>query len=488
MNLIADLKKTANVKSANELTSDMSFLAIKNSQRHDGKNFMEKIVSLAKRRGFVFQSSDLYGGLANVWDWGPVGTLLKNNIRDVWVKKFIYDRDDIVLIDSATILKPEVWQASGHVTGFNDVLVDCKECKSRKRADHLIEDSLSGIKVEGLPLTELDKIIKDKKIKCPNCGSSDWTQARKFNQLVEVRLGALEKDKQMAYLRGEIAQGLFLNFKNILDSSRVKIPFGIAQVGKAYRNEITMGQFTHRSFEFDLMEFEYFINPKDWEKTFEMWRSKMWEFALILGIDEKKLQWREHEDFERSHYSKKTMDIEYKYPFGFKEMFGIAYRTDFDLSNHSKNSGKDLSYTDPKTNEKYVPHVIEPTFGLSRLTGITLFDAYHEDGDRLFLKLDPKIAPYKLAVFPLLANKDDLVKKARSVYEKLKQDFVVTWDDRGNIGKRYYAQDEIGTPWCVTIDFDTLKDEEVTVRDRDSAKQERIPLSKLTEYFQKKLQ
>lgn len=449
----------------------------------------EKIVALSKRRGFVFPSSEIYGGMANTWDYGPVGTLLKNNIRDLWIKKFVLDKDNMVMIDAASILRPEVWQASGHKTGFNDTLVDCKDCKNRQRADHLIEDNVKDIKVEGLSLEKLDEIIKENKIKCPKCGSINWTVARKFNQLVEVKLGALDEDKQLAYLRGEIAQGIFLNFKNVLDSTRVRVPFGIAQVGKAYRNEITMGQFTHRSFEFDLMEFEYFIEEENWKEVFEMWKDEMWKFALSLGINEKNLQWREHEDFERSHYSKRTMDIEYKYPFGFKEMFGIAYRTNFDLTNHTKNSGVDLSYRDPQTNQKYTPHVVEPTFGLSRLTGIILFDAYHEDGERVILKLNPKIAPYKVAVFPLLANKPELVDKAREIYKILKSKINgITWDDRGNIGKRYFAQDEIGTPWCVTVDFDSLKDDSVTVRDRDTGKQERIEIVKLQSYFEDKLQ
>ncbi len=450
-------------------------------------DLMEKVVALAKRRGFVYPSSELYGGLANVWDFGPAGTLLKNNIRDLWLKKFVLDRDDMVVIDAATILKPEVWSASGHLAGFNEALIDCKECKNRARADHLIENFLPDKKVEGLPFEELEKIISDNKIPCPKCGKSNWTKIRKFNQLVEIKLGVLEEGKNLAYLRGEIAQGIFLNFKNVLDSTRVKVPFGIAQQGKAYRNEITMGQFTHRSFEFDLMEFEYFIKLENWEKVFDTWKDEMWNFALSLGIKKENLRWREHEDFERSHYSKKTMDIEYKYPFGFKEMFGIAYRTDFDLKNHAKNSGKDLTYRDPFTNEVFVPHVVEPTFGLSRLTGILLFNGYYEDGDRIVLKLDPKIAPYKVAVFPLLANKPELVEKARGIYKDLKKSLVVTWDERGNIGKRYFAQDEIGTPWCVTVDFQTLEDGSVTVRDRDSGKQERVNIDKLLEYFQNEL-
>lgn len=447
----------------------------------------EKVVALAKRRGFVFPSSEIYGGMANTWDWGPSGTLLKNNIRDLWIKTFVTSKDNMVLIDAATILKPEVWQASGHTSGFSDSMVDCKNCHARLRADHLIEDLVPNKKVEGLDLKELDKIIKENKIKCPKCGKANWTNVRKFNLLVEAKLGALEDEKQLAYLRGEIAQGIFLNFKNVLDSTRIKLPFGIAQVGKAYRNEITMGQFTHRSFEFDLMEFEYFIKEEDWQEVFNMWKDEMWNFALTLGLKEDNLRWREHEEFERSHYSKKTMDIEYKYPFGFKEMFGIAYRTDFDLTNHSKKSGVDLSYLDPKTNKKFIPHVVEPTFGLSRLTGIVLFDAYDEIDGRVVLKLNPKIAPYKMAVFPLLANKPELIEKARAVYRLLSTVYSCAWDDRGNIGKRYFAQDEIGTPWCITVDFDSLKDDSVTIRDRDTGKQQRLPIDNLSNYFQNKL-
>ena len=449
----------------------------------------EKITSLAKRRGFVFPSSEIYGGLANTWDFGPMGTLLKNNIRDLWIKTFVTQKDNMVMIDAASILRPEVWGASGHLSGFNEALIDCKECKNRARADHLLENADLDIKVEGLSFEELEKIVNDKKIKCPKCGKFNWTKVRKFNQLVEVKLGVLEEGKNLVYLRGEIAQGIFLNFKNVIDSTRIKVPFGIAQVGKAYRNEITMGQFIHRSFEFDLMEFEYFIKEEDWEKTFASFSNEMWQFALSLGLDEKKLRWREHKETERSHYSKKTADIEYEYPYGFKEMFGIAYRTNFDLKNHSQNSGKDLSFIDPQTNEKYLPHVIEPTFGLSRLMGIIMFDAYTEEGDRVYLKLNPKIAPYKVAVFPLLGNKPELIEKAREVYEflKLKLGLIAVFDDRGNIGKRYAAQDEIGTPWCVTVDFDTEKDNSVTVRDRDSGKQKRIAIDKLQEYFQNRL-
>ncbi len=456
-------------------------------------SLIEKVTALCKRRGFVYPSSEIYGGMANAWDYGYYGTLLKNNLRDLWWKKFVLDRDDMVGIDASIFLNAKVWEASGHVKNFTDALVDCKNCKYRTRADHLIEDNVSDIKVEGLPVDELTKIIKEKKLKCPKCKEVNFTEARRFNLLFETEIGIIEESKSKAYLRGEIAQGIFLNFKNVLDTMRIKIPFGIAQIGKAFRNEITMGQFIHRTLEFDLMEFEYFIKPEEWEKVFKYWQKEMWSFALKIGLEEKKLRWREHEEFERSHYSKKTMDIEYNYPFGWKEMFGLAYRTDFDLNNHSKNSGKDLSYQDLETKEKYIPHVIEPTFGLSRLTGIVLFDSYKEEelkGEkRIYLALDPKIAPVKTAVFPLLKNKPELVSKAKEVYEKLKKEIngLVIFDDRGNIGKRYFSQDEIGTPYCITIDFETLENNTVTVRDRDTAKQERIKITELVEKINKKI-
>lgn len=456
------------------------------------ENVLDKIVALAKRRGFVFPSSEIYGGLANTWDFGPYGTLLKNNIRDSWWKNFVLKREDVVGIDASVFLNPKVWEASGHVSGFTDALIDCKNCKYRTRADHLIEDNIAGKKAEGLPLEELTKIIKENKLKCPKCGSTDLTDVRRFNLLFETHIGIIEESKSKAYLRGEIAQGIFLNFKNVLDTMRIKIPFGIAQQGKAFRNEITMGQFIHRTLEFDLMEFEYFVHPSKWEEVYEYWKDQMWKWALSLGINEKNLRWREHEEFERSHYSKKTMDVEYNYPFGWKEMFGLAYRTDFDLKNHSEASGKDLAYTDPQTGEKYIPHVVEPTFGLSRLVGITLFDAYREEEvngqKRVYLKLDPKIAPVKAAVFPLLANKPELVTMAREIFEDLKKDIeAVSFDDRGNIGKRYFYQDEIGTPFCITVDFQSLEDKTVTIRERDTMKQDRIEISKLKEYLKTRL-
>ncbi len=452
-----------------------------------------KVVALAKRRGFAYPSSEIYGGMANTWDLGPVGTLLRNNIRDSWWKFFVLDREDIVGIDASIFLNPEVWQASGHVAGFTDALIDCKNCRNRTRADHLIEDALPDKKVEGLSTEELDKIIQENSIKCPKCGKFDWTPVRKFNLLFETSVGIVEGDKSKVYLRGEIAQGIFLNFKNVLNTTRVRVPFGIAQQGKAFRNEITMGQFLHRTLEFDLMEFEYFIKPEDWEKTFENMRDEMWKWAKSIGLKEDNMRWREHEEFERSHYSTKTMDVDYNYPFGWKEMFGIAYRTDYDLKNHSEKSGKDLSYTDPISGDKYIPHVIEPTFGLSRLVGILLFDAYHEepsagsDQGRIVLKLAPSIAPYKVAVFPLVKNKEEIVGKAREVFESLKKKYVSVFDDRGNIGKRYLSQDEIGTPYCVTIDYETLENNTVTVRDRDTAEQERVSIKDLEVYIAERL-
>jgi len=451
---------------------------------------LEKITALAKRRAFIFPASDIYGGLANTWDFGHYGTLLKNNIRDLWWKTFVLDREDMVGLEASIILNSKVWEASGHTSSFADALIDCKTCKNRTRADHLIEDNIKDIKVEGLSNEELNKIILDNKIKCPKCGSINWTDVRKFNLLFETQMGIVEGDKSTVYLRGEIAQGIFLNFKNVLNTMRVKLPFGIAQYGKAFRNEITLGQFVHRSIEFDLMEFEYFIKPEEWEKTFEYWQLQMWNFAKEIGIDEKNLRWREHEEFERSHYSKRTADVEYEYPFGFKEMFGIAYRTDFDLKNHSQNSGKDLTYLDSKTNEKFIPHVIEPTFGLSRLTGIVLFDSYHEEevngNTRVYLKLHPKIAPIKVAVFAL-QKQEELSNFAKNIYEDLKKDLVCEFDNSGNIGKMYRRQDEIGTPYCVTIDFDSLENNSVTVRDRDTMNQERISVSVLKEYLVEKI-
>jgi glycyl-tRNA synthetase len=447
---------------------------------------MDEIVALAKRRGFVYPSSTIYGGLANTWDYGHYGTLLKNNVRDWWWKRFVLKRSDMVGLDASIFLNPKVWEASGHVQSFTDALIDCKTCHFRTRADHLIEDAVSSVKVEGLSVEKLDEIIKEHHIKCPKCGNINWTNVRRFNLLFETSIGIVETDKSAVYLRGEIAQGIFINFKNVLNTMRVRIPFGIAQQGKAFRNEITMGQFVHRTLEFDLMEFEYFIQESMWEEKYEYWRGEMWKWATDLGIAEGNLRWREHEEFERSHYSKRTMDIEYKYPFGFKEMFGIAYRTDFDLKNHMKHSTHDLQYQDPKTGEKYIPHVIEPTFGLSRLTGVVLADAYreeeHEGKKRTYLRLHPLLAPVKVAIFPL--QKDPKLREAaEALYLDCKEQMASEFDDSGNIGQMYRRQDEVGTPFCVTVDYQSLEDQTATVRERDSMVQKRIPIAQIKQYI-----
>lgn len=472
------------------------------------KTLLEKIVSLAKRRGFYYPGSELYGGLANTYDYGPLGAELMRNIRNVWWKNFVHDRSDIVGLDASIISHHRIWEASGHTAGFSDAMVDCRNCRARYRADHLIEeyleqDETNAIssydteayneelitavlktkKVEGLSEDYLDLLIEKLQIPCPKCGEVQWTPVRKFNLLFPVTLGIVEGDQSLAYLRGETAQGMFVNFKNVVDSTRVRLPFGIAQLGKSFRNEITLGNSIFRTIEFEQGEIEYFFNPEtdDWEKLFEQWKNAMWGFVQYkLGVKEENLRWRVHTDEERSFYSKRTEDLEYNFPFGFKELWGIAYRTDYDLSQHEKFSGQELRIDDPKTGQKVLPYVIEPAVGINRLMLMVLVDAYSEAEDgRVVLKLHPSLAPFKVAVFPLLANKEELVTKAKEIFEMIKPHCNATWDDRGNIGKRYAAQDEAGTPHCVTIDFDTLQDNTVTIRDRDTAKQERVEVKEL---------
>ncbi len=445
---------------------------------------LEQVISLAKRRGFVYAGSEIYGGLANTYDYGPLGTELKRNLANLWWKEFVTKRPNILGLDSSVLMSPRVWEASGHTASFTNVLIDCTTCQYRTRADHLIEDAIQK-NVEGKTLAQLDGIISQNKIKCPKCGKTSWTKSRNFNQLFETEIGIITSGKNKAYLRGELAQGMFVDFKQVLDSSHPKVPFGIAQSGKAFRNEITMGKFTFRTLEFDLAEFEYFVHPDKWEEAFEYWKGEMMAFALKLGLDKSKLRWRSHSKEELSHYSKRTEDLEYEFPWGFKEMWGLAYRTDFDLKNHMDKTGVDLRYTDPYTGEKYIPHVIEPTFGLSRLLTIILMNSYVEDSEkkRTVMKFTPELAPYKAAVFPLLGNKEELTKKAKEVFASLSAKMSVAFDERGNIGKRYLTQDEIGTPACVTVDFQTLEDNTVTVRDRDSATQKRIKVDKLSEFF-----
>lgn len=453
----------------------------------------EKIVALAKRRGLVYPTSEIYGGLTSSYDYGPVGVELLKNIKNFWWQEFVQQREDMVGLDSQIMLHPQTWVASGHVASFSDPMVEDKKTHKRYRADHLIEAWLEGnprseVVVEDFTLDQMAQFIKDNKITSPE--GNEVTEPKKFNLLFETHLGVVEGEKSTVYLRGETAQGIFSNFKNVVSSSRVKLPFGIGQIGKSFRNEITSGQFIFRTLEFEQAEIEYFFDPEnsDWKKLFESWKEAMWNFATkTLGINEKKLRWRKHTDKERSHYSKDTYDLEYEFPFGWKELWGIAYRTDYDLKQHMEFSKTDLMYQDPMTNKKFIPHVIEPAVGLNRLLLMVLFDSYYEDENRVVLKFDPKLAPSKVAVFPLVANKPDIMDKARSVYNALKKDFVTAWDARGNIGKRYLAQDEVGTPWCVTVDYATLEDGTVTVRDRDTTNQERVAIDKLEQYFLDKL-
>ncbi|MFC1721400.1 glycine--tRNA ligase [Patescibacteria group bacterium] len=449
-------------------------------------DLMQKITSLAKRRGFVFPGSEIYGGFANTWDYGPLGAELKNVVKKLWWKKFVQDRADMYGLDASILMNPKVWEASGHVQGFNDALVDCKNCKQRIRADHLIEDKLD-IKVEGKTMAELDTIIKDNELVCSNCGGKDLTEPRKFNLLFKTMVGTLEDEKSAVFLRGETAQAMFVNFRNIVDTMRPKLPFGMAQSGKAFRNEITPGNFIFRTLEFEQMEIEYFIKEAEWKKWFEYWQNEMESWLDEIGINRDNIRWREHTKDELSHYSRKTADIEYKYPFGFKEMYGLAYRTDYDLKQHAKFSKKDLEYFDPQTNKKFIPHVIEPTFGADRTMLTLLVDAYTEEevkGEkRVVLKFDKKVAPIKVAVFPLARNKKELVDLAHKVFDGLKDSYPAMYDASGSIGKLYRRQDEIGTPFCITVDFDSLTDQAVTVRDRDTMEQERVKIDKLLEYF-----
>jgi glycyl-tRNA synthetase len=432
---------------------------------------MDKIVALAKRRGFVYPSSEIYGGIGGFWDYGPMGVEFARNIKESWWKAVVYDRDDVVGLDASIIMNPKVWEASGHVASFTDPLVECKVCHGRFRADQ--KDEIAVHIAEHLKKGQ-------KKV--------DWTEPRQFNLLFRTFVGPVEDSSSQAYLRGETCQGIYVDFQNVVASSRVKIPFGIAQIGKAFRNEVTPGKYLFRVREFEQMELEYFVHPSKATEAFEMWKEERMKWHLSLGLKKENLRFRQHEPTERAHYAADSWDIEYNYPdWGFKELEGIANRTDYDLKTHSKYSGRDLSYRDPVTNESYIPYVIEPSVGVSRTFLALLFDAYTEEEKRVVLKLNPKLAPVKVAVFPLVSNKPELVAKAQTVYRELKKHFVTAWDDRGNIGKRYMAQDEVGTPWCVTIDYTTLEDGSVTVRDRDSTKQERIPIEKLVSYFEKTL-
>lgn len=456
-------------------------------------DLMEKIVSLCKRRGFVYPSSEIYGGFAGVYDFGPLGVELENNLKAHWWKWMVHKRPDIVGIDSGIFMNPQIWEASGHTKGFSDPLSECKECHTRIRVDKTLAEI--GINAdEKMSEAEINQLFAEyqKEIKCPKCGGQNFTKAKKFNLLVKSNLGDFtESGTTPAYLRGETCQGIYVNIKNVLDSNHLKLPFGIAQIGKAFRNEIAPRQFLFRTREFEQMEMQYLTRPTAEMVEYEKLRDYRWKAILSLGIKAENLQWHKHDNLV--FYAKEAYDIEYRYPWGFDEMEGIHARGSYDLSQHSKGSGKDLTYQDIETGEKFLPHIIESSIGLGRLFLAVLCDAYTEDimndETRIYLKLKPSIAPVKVAVFPLLKNKAELVTKAKEVFDLINEEIhPIIFDDNGNVGKRYRRQDEIGTPFCVTIDFDTVeKDDTVTVRDRDTGKQERIPIKDLVSYLKIKL-
>ena len=456
---------------------------------------MEKVVSLCKSRGIIYPGSEIYGGLANTWDYGPLGVEFKNNVKKAWWKKFVQQSKYNVGLDSSILMNPEVWVASGHVGSFSDPLIDCKECKSRFRADKLIEDfyfenNLGDINVDGWESEKVEELMEEKNICCPSCGKKNFTNIRRFNLMFKTFQGVTEDSKAEIYLRPETAQGIFVNFKNIARTSRKKVPFGIAQVGKSFRNEITPGNFTFRTREFEQMELEFFCKPGEDLEWYDYWKNYSFNFLLSLGMNEETLRLRDHEQEELSFYSKATCDIEFLFPFGWGELWGIADRTDYDLSRHIEVSGEDLRYIDPVTNEKYVPYCIEPSLGADRVALAFLCNAYDEeeigDGDiRTVLRLHPALAPFKAAILPLTKK---LSEKSDEIYDELSKYFMIDTDVSGSIGKRYRRQDEIGTPFCITVDFDTLEDECVTVRFRDTMEQERIKISELKDFIEKSLE
>lgn len=449
---------------------------------------MQKIISLCKRRGFIFQSSEIYGGLAAVYDLGPYGVELANNIKMAWWRAMVQENINIVGLDSAIFMRPEVWQASGHTRHFSDPLVECRKCHSRWRVDHLLGEI--GVQAdEKIPLPELQSIFEKhkKELKCFECGASDFALPQKFNLLVKSNLGNFTEQylERPVYLRGETCQGIYVNFKNILNSTHQQIPFGVAQIGKAFRNEITARQFIFRTREFEQMEMQFFVAPDQEMIWYEKWRERRMNWYYQLGIKKENLRWMKHKNLV--FYAKAAWDIEYRFPWGFDEIEGVHARGDYDLKQHSRYSHQDLTYTDPQSKQKYIPHVVETSAGVGRIMLALLCDAYKEQEQRVVLKLKPSLAPYKVAVFPLLVNRPKLVKKAKEVFELLKPHFMVAWDKRGNIGKRYYSQDELGTPFCVTIDFKTLEDDTVTVRDRDTTKQERVKIQNLKRELEERL-
>jgi glycyl-tRNA synthetase len=460
----------------------------------ESKKNMDKIVSLCKSRGYIYPGSEIYGGLANTWDYGPLGVEFKNNVKKAWWKKFIQESPHNVGVDCAILMNPEVWVASGHVGGFSDPLMDCKECKARFRADKLIEDYLKkqgdeNAECDGWKNDKLMSFIKEHNIPCPECGAHNFTDIRQFNLMFKTHQGVTEDSKAQVYLRPETAQGIFVNFKNVQRTTRKKLPFGIGQIGKSFRNEITPGNFTFRTREFEQMELEFFCKPGEDMKWFNYWKEFCKNFLISLGMNPENMRLRDHAKEELSHYSTATTDIEYLFPFGWGELWGVADRTDFDLKQHINHSGEDMSYFDAETNEKIIPYCIEPSVGADRAALAFLVDAYTEEelennDSRVVLKLHPAIAPFKAAVLPLSKK---LSKEAFEIYSNLSKRFMVDYDETGSIGKRYRRQDEIGTPYCITFDFDSLNDHNVTVRDRDTMQQVRIPFANIEKFIEEKL-
>jgi len=455
---------------------------------------MEKIVSLCKSRGYIYAGSEIYGGLANSWDYGPLGVEFKNNVKKAWLKKFVQESKYNVGLDSAIIMNPKTWEASGHLNGFSDPLIDCKECKSRFRADKIIEEyafeKKIDIKVEGVSDEDLVKLLYEHKVVCPKCGKLNYTEIRKFNLMYKTFQGVTEDSLSTVYLRPETAQGIFVNFKNVARTTRRKIPFGVAQIGKAFRNEITPGNFIFRTREFEQMELEFFCKPGEDLKWFGYWRQYAVDFLLNLGMKEENIRLRDHEKEELSHYSNATTDIEFRFPFGFGELWGIADRTDYDLKQHMKFSGEDMNYLDTLTNERYVPYCIEPSVGCDRLLLSFLCNAYEEEeiseGDtRIVLKLHPFLAPIKIGILPLSKK---LSEKAEEIYHNLSKKYMCDFDDAGSIGKRYRRYDEIGIPYCITYDFDSETDNSVTIRDRDTMVQTRVNIEELENWFLNKFE
>lgn len=454
-------------------------------------NSLKDIVALCKRRGFIFPGSEIYGGLANTWDYGPLGVELKNNLKHAWWKFFVHEQDNILGLDSAILMNPRVWEASGHVGSFSDPLVDCKKCRERFRGDKLIEDA--GGNPVGKTLSEISALIQSLKIKCPSCGASDFTEARAFNLMFRTFQGVVEESSTAIYLRPETAQGIFTNFKNVVNSLHPKLPFGIAQIGKSFRNEITPGNFTFRTREFEQMEIEFFVEPGTELEWHDYWCQKSREWFESLGLPGDKLRFREHAAEELSHYSNKTTDVEYLFPFGWGELEGIASRTDFDLKRHQEFSGEDLTWFDQEKNTRYIPYVVEPSFGADRTVLTFLVNAYTEEDlgegkSRTVLRLHPKLAPLKAAILPLKKNEPRIVEKARSIHQAVSKRWNASYDDTGGIGKLYRRQDEIGTPFCITVDFETIeKDNAVTVRERDSMTQSRVSVDRLVAWLTERL-